>query len=430
MTMAHVCWSIVTEVTLNEGARMRTVEEHLATVLAMAERAAPVRQPVSTEPVVLADDLAATLPVPPFDNSAMDGFAVRAADVSDVPTRLRVVGDIPAGTAPTRTVHPGEALRIMTGAPMPEGADAVVPVEDTDQPVGDAPVPAHVEVRASVQPGRHVRRMAEDVGVGDVVLRAGTRVSPAVVAAAISVGVGEWSVIPRPRVAVLSTGSELVAAGVRPGPGQIPDSNGPMLAGLVEQFGGVVTAMLRVDDDPAGMRAAMDQLGDVDVVVTTGGVSAGAFEVVRQATGEHVDFVTVAMQPGKPQGIGRWSVGDRQVPLLAFPGNPVSVFVSSWLFLQPLIGAMQGLPVQWPSLELPAAEGWRSPVGRRQYAPVRIVDGAVLPAHRLGSGSHLVASLHLADGLAVVPQEVERVEPGDVVRVHRTDGAWGGTPGT
>lgn len=400
---------------------MRTVEEHLAEVLALAEPLAPVLTAVAADPATtLAADVAARFPVPPFDNSAMDGFAVRSVDVADAPCVLDVVGDVPAGSASDVVLAPGQAIRIMTGSPLPAGADAVVPVEDTDQPAGDAPLPPTVEVRSAVKAGRHVRRRGEDVEPGDAVLASGAPATATAAAAAASVGLGEWLVRPRPRVLVVATGAELVAPGDDLAPGQIPDSNGLLLSGLVEQFGGVVASALRVDDDPQHFRDALAGAGRVDVVVTSGGVSQGAFEVVRQVTSGSVDFVRVAMQPGKPQGLGHWDVDGRRVPLLALPGNPVSVFVSAWLFLRPLIAHLSGRPTALPVRELPVLDGWTPPPARRQYVPVQTSPDGIRRAHRLGSGSHAIASLHLADGLAVVPAETGQVLPGDVLEVITT----------
>ncbi|MBB1512306.1 molybdopterin molybdotransferase MoeA [Tessaracoccus sp. MC1627] len=399
---------------------MLSVEEYLGRVLALASLLPAEATPVGEgRGRVLTEDLTARVAVPPFDNSAMDGFAVRAADATPGAV-LSVVGDIPAGATSTPTVGPGEAARIMTGAPMPPGADAVVPVEATDQPMGAAPLPDRVVVSEAAVPGRHVRRAGEDVRAGDTVLPSGTVWGAEAASAAASIGFGSVPLRRRPRVAVLSTGSELAPAGEPLGFGQIPDSNSILLAGLVERFGGRVVLRRSVPDDGAQFARVLDEASAAaDVVVTSGGVSVGAFEVVRQVVEGEIEFVKVAMQPGKPQACGALRDRDgRPVAFLGLPGNPVSVFVSAWAYLRPLLAAFQGLPTLWPSTQLPVAEGWHSPPGRRQYTPVRIVDGAVQPSHRLGSGSHLVASLHLADGLAVVPELVEAVSPGDVVAVH------------
>lgn len=398
---------------------MRSVEDHLTAVLALGERLDAEQAPVgSGYGRTLAADVAAVVAVPPFDNSAMDGFAVRAADL-EPGARLMVVGDIPAGATSVPWVGPGEAARIMTGAPMPTGADTVVPVELTDQPSGAADLPATVEVREVVTEGRHVRGRGEDVAVGDVVLPAGLRWSPAAASSAASLGHGTVPLVRRPRVAVLATGSELVAAGRPLGFGQIPDSNSILLAGLCEGWGAEVAMVESVSDDPAHFRAALARAIDADLVLTSGGVSVGAFEVVRQVVEGDISFDKVAMQPGKPQASGllAWPDG-RRVPMLGLPGNPVSVFVSAWVYARPLLAKLGGWSDAWPSSLLPATVGWSGPEGRRQFVPVKISEEGVTPVHRLGSGSHLVASLALADGLAVVPEDVTTVAAGETVTVH------------
>lgn len=300
---------------------------------------------------------------------------------------------------------------------MPPGADAVVPVEDTDQPLGDAPLPETVLVGVATA-GTHVRRRGEDVAVGDVVLRRGQRWTPAAAGSAASAGHATVRLRRRPKVAVLATGSELVPAGEPLGFGQIPDSNSFLISGLVESFGGEVLLARAVSDDVDDFRAALAEAADADVIVTSGGVSVGAFEVVRQVVEGEVEFVKVAMQPGKPQGCGRLRRPDGTAQaLLALPGNPVSVFVSAWVYLRPLLAAFQGVDAPWRSMRLPAAEGWKTPPGRRQYIPVVLTDDGVRRSHRLGSGSHLVASLHLAEALAVVPEDVEAVVLGDLLDV-------------
>ena len=414
---------------------MLSVEEYLARIVGLAT-VLPVEDVPIGEGVgqVLAEDLRARFAVPPFDNSAMDGFAVRAADLAPG-VRLRVVGDIPAGASSAPEVGEGECARIMTGAPLPPGADAIVPVELTDQPMGDAPLPAEVEVREVVSEGQHVRRRGGDVAEGDMVLRAGTVWGPEATGAASSIGYATVPLRRRPRVAVLSTGDELVEPGEDLGFGQVPDSNSYLLAGLVTRFGGEVVLRRAVGDDQAEFRAALDEALAADVVVTTGGVSVGAFEVVRQVTeGDEISFERVNMQPGKPQASGLLRAPDgRGVAFLGFPGNPVSAWVSAWLFLRPLLLAFT-VPERVASEErgrrpvegrlhpdtfvLPVRETWRKTTERRQYIPVKVVDGGVVPSHALGSGSHLIGSLHLADGIAIVPADADG--PGDTVEVLLT----------
>ncbi len=406
---------------------MITVEQYQQSVLDRVEPL-PVRRVALTEAhgLRLAEDLGAVLAVPPFDNSAMDGFGVRARDVAGAtaehPVVLPVAGDVPAGTPQPAGVAPGTAVRVMTGAPVPPGADAVVPVELTDQPPGAADLPARVAVREPVAAGAHVRRAGEDVRPGDVVVRAGAVLAATHLSAAAAVGHGAVPVHPRPRVGVLATGDELSPPGRDPGPGRIPDSNSVLLAALVREVGATPVLLGPVGDDPAVLRDVVAAaLGDLDVLVTSGGVSVGTKDVVKAAFGDELDFVTVAMQPGKPQGFG---VLAERVPLLALPGNPVSVMVSFHVHVAPVLRRLTGLPARPPLGTARAGVAWRCPARRRQYLPVVVEDdGATVPSVRPasagGSGSHLVASLALAEALAVVPEDVDAVAPGDEVGLLR-----------
>ena len=411
---------------------MRTVEEQLADVLS-AVRRTPLEACPAAEALgrTLAEPVLARVDIPAFDNSAMDGFAVRRADAAEAspehPARLRVVADLPAGTGDDPPLRPGEAARIMTGSPGPSAADAVVPFEDTTGGLEDSL--GEVLVERAPAPGAHIRRRGEDAVVGDEIVPAGIRLGPLQLGAIAAAGVGEAVVAAAPRVAIVSTGSELagpVALGpARPEPlprGMIPESNGVLLAGLVAEAGADVVLRERVVDDGAALLAVLARAAEAgaDVVVMSGGVSAGAYEVVRQTLGGTMDFAKVAMQPGKPQGFGRAEDGTL---LFGLPGNPVSVAVSFETFVRPALLAMQGrADLRRPILRLPAAVGWRTPRGRRQYLPAaidRADPGAwtVRPATAGGSGSHLAGGLARAEAYAVVPAEVDAVAPGDAVDV-------------
>lgn len=409
---------------------MRSITEHLAALLDL-DTAAP-GEPVTVAPVdarglVLAADAVATLPVPPFSNAAMDGFLVRDGDLAGPgPWTLPVRGDIPAGGAATE-VPAGAAVRIMTGAPVGEHhADLrVIPVEDTDIPGGPQPLPDSVTVHSVRPERRHIRTLGENISPGAVVVPAGTRIDPGAVAALISAGLPRVSAFPRPRVAVLSSGNELVEPGMRPGPGQLPDSNRPMLAALFAEQGIEVT-QIHSGDRPLDFRAVLDRLcATQDLVVTTGGVSVGAFDVVREATsGEGMWFGTVAQRPGSPQGMG-----DRgRAVLMCLPGNPVAAFVSWCLYVPPLLSALSGVvPARglWerPHVRATIAEGVSLPAApeRTFLAPVHLDwsggRAVAAPFNRHSTGSHLVASLAHTDGIAVIEPGTGRLQPGDTVGV-------------
>lgn len=341
---------------------MRSVEEHQRIVAALIAARPPAEVTVAgSAGLALAADVVAPLSLPVFDNSAMDGYAVRAVDVAAAPVSLPVAEDIPAGRTDRLTLAPGTAHRIMTGAPVPAGADAVVPVEETD-----AGVPV-VEIRSSAKPGQHIRTAGEDVAAGTTVLRAGQPVSPAVLGLVAALGIDRLAVTPRQRVLVISTGSELVTPGTPLRPGQIYESNAVMLAAAVREAGGEVAGVETCSDDIAQFRAALDAYsGRADVVLTSGGVSAGAYEVVKDAfrTGAAVEFVKVAMQPGMPQGAGTLADGRS---IITLPGNPVSALVSFEVFIRPALRTAMGLAPHRPRRTAVLAEALTSPRGKRQF---------------------------------------------------------------
>ena len=386
----------------------------------------------------LATDLHSLIPLPPFTNSAMDGFALRREDLAgEGPWSLPVVADIPAGDTREHRLEAGHAMRIMTGAPLPQGADTVVKVEHTDHAAGVAQAPASVEIRVAPKLGANVRVKGEALEAGSPVLEAGCLLDGTALAAAISVGHGTLAVLPRPRVLVVTTGTELRRAGEALERGQIPDSNGILLRGLVEDAGGRVVANLRTGDTPEELRRALDEAPDADLVITAGGISAGAYEVVRLTLGTDAGFHHVAQQPGGPQGVGATPVGTRgrETPVICLPGNPVSVFTTFHMYVAGALAVMSGLVRPERGATVPSAVmararvGWESPEGKTQFIPVRFVDesGAgsgdeagvrwVEPVHPLGSKSHLVASLAHAQGIGVVAPEFGEVVAGQELAV-------------
>ena len=369
---------------------MRSVEEHQRVVAGLIAPGRPVEVPiVGADGLVLADDVVAPLSLPVFDNSAMDGYAVLVSDVAaagpDSPVSLPVPEDIPAGRTDRLTLSPGTAHRIMTGAPVPAGAEAVVPVEATDAGV------SVVEIRSAARSGQHIRGAGEDVTAGTTVLRAGTPISPAALGLLAALGVERVRVIPRPRVLVISTGSELVAPGVPLQPGQIYESNAVMLAAAVRDAGAEVAGVATCGDDVGQFRALLDDYaGRGDVVLTSGGVSAGAYEVVKDAfeSGGDVEFVKVAMQPGMPQGAGTLADGRA---IITLPGNPVSAMVSFEVFIRPALRTAMGLPQpRRPRRTAVLTEALTSPDGKRQFR-----RGVYDPAAATVTGYGPPASHHL-----------------------------------
>jgi molybdopterin molybdotransferase len=397
-----------------------SVEEHVRRILDTVTALPPTEVPVEqAQDCVLAEDVVSPLDLPGFDNSAMDGYAVMVADLvaatADSPVTLPVVGDIPAGSTDRTRLVAGQTVRIMTGAPMPDGAEAVLPVEDTDHGV------VHVQLRASVVPGQHVRLVGGDVRKGDLVLESGQVIGPAQVALLYAVGRLRVRVHPRPRVAVLSTGSELVQ-GRLPGYGEVIDSNGPMLSACAHDAGAVVYRVGPVADDPHTLMETLEQqLVRADAIITSGGVSAGAYDTVKEVLSRlgTVRFGKVAMQPGMPQGFG--TLGQGRTPIFTLPGNPVSSFVSFEVFVRPALRKMAGHQGLFRRSEHAVAlSGWSAPAGKTQFA--RAVIGSDGEGRRTveivgpSQGSHVIGGLAHANCLAVVPEDVTQVRPGDLLR--------------
>jgi molybdopterin molybdotransferase len=399
---------------------MKSVDQHLADCLAVVDTLSPLElRLLDAHGCTLSEDVTATWDLPPFTNSSMDGYAVRSADLAgasgSAPVVLPVVGDIPAGYSGALAVSPGQCARIMTGGPMPAGADAVVPVEWTD---GDI---VQVSITKAPQPSSYVRFQGEDASEGDLVVPAGTRLGPAQLALLAAVGRARVLVRPRPRVVVMSTGSELVEPGEPIAGGKIPDSNSFMLAAAANAAGATAYRIGFVPDEPKKLITTIeDQLSRADLGITTGGVSVGAFDVVKEALGRMgtVSFDRVAMQPGMPQGFG--TIGPDSTPIFTLPGNPVSAFVSFEMFVRPVLRRMQALePLHRPSVRAVLKGAVQSPDGKRQFlrGDLDVEDGRYVVSTVGGPGSHLLAGLALANCLIVVPEATTHLSAGDAVTV-------------
>ena len=436
------------------------LEDARAQVLAAIPAALPAEMVALSNSLgrVLAADVVAATDLPPWDNSAMDGYAIRAADVAGAteaaPVLLRVAGEVAAGSASETAVLPGRALRIATGAPMPPGADAVVAVEQTT-PLGadgsagprgreaTGPLPARIRVHEATLPGRSVRRRASDLQLGRVVLAAGRAIGPAELAIIAAGGVARVAVHARPRVAVLSTGDELRRAGRDLGAAGIPDSNGPALVALCAAAGAEARHLgIAPDRLEPTLELLRSAIVDADLVIVSGGVSVGPYDVVRGAFAQvgTVDLWRAAIQPGKPFAFGTAPRGEHRpgppVLLFGLPGNPVSVFVTFEVFVRPALRRLAGRtqaallrPVDAAVLE----EAVTKSIGRRTFlrvaalrdaatgAPVRDAAGRVRVALAGGQESHQLSALAAADGLAVVPESVASLPAGAGVELWWLD---------
>jgi molybdopterin molybdotransferase len=436
------------------------LEDARARVLAAIPAALPAEMVALSDSLgrVLAADVAAATDLPPWDNSAMDGYAIRAADVAGAteaaPVVLRVAGEVAAGSASETAVVPGLALRIATGAPMPPGADAVVAVEQTTPLAADGsagprgreatgPLPARIRVHKATLPGRNVRRRASDLQLGRTVLGAGRPIGPAELAIIAAGGIASVSVHARPRVAVLSTGDELRRAGSDLGAAGIPDSNGPALVALCAAAGAEARHLgIAPDRLEPTLELLRSAIVDADLVIVSGGVSVGPYDVVRGAFAQvgTVDLWRAAIQPGKPFAFGTAPRGEHRpgppVLLFGLPGNPVSVFVTFEVFVRPALRRLAGRtqaallrPVDAAVLE----EAVTKSIGRRTFlrvaalrdpatgAPVRDAAGRVRVALAGGQESHQLSALAAADGLAVVPESVASLPAGAGVELWWLD---------
>lgn len=392
---------------------MRSVAEHRSIVADLLRPRSLVESPLA-EALGLASarDITAPLSLPGFDNSAMDGYAVVAADVATAsesnPVRLPVDADIPAGRVDGPPLKPGTAHRIMTGAPVPPGADAIVPVELTD---GGTET---VTFFGATESGRHIRLAGGDVRAGDLVLTAGRRLGAPQLGLLSALGLPTVTVSPPLRVLVLSTGSELVRPGEPLQHGQIHESNGIMLASAVREAGAIATQRAFVADDADAFLSAL-QTADVDLVLTSGGVSAGAYEVVKDTLSTRgVEFAKVAMQPGMPQGAGRFE----GVPVVTLPGNPVSALVSFEVFVRPaLLRAMGFTDTERSRTVAELTQPIRSPQGKRQFQR-GVHDRSAGTVHPIGPpASHHLRWLAASNCLLEIPEDITEMSAGDSIAV-------------
>jgi len=383
---------------------------------------------------VLAEDISSPIDIPPLDNSAMDGYAVRSADTRGAsqksPRFLRVVETVTAGATPKGEVKAGEAIRIMTGAPIPKGADAVVKFEDTDE-LERGGTPQEIGILVEVEPGLEVRRAGEDIGAGSLVLRKGTVIRPAEVGVLTSLGRSRVMVIRRPVVAILATGDEIVDV-TQPLPqGKIYNSNSYSLAALVLRYGGIPMLLGIALDNEDSLLAKLRLRQEADMVMTSGGVSLGDYDVVREVLAKEgeVVFWQVREKPGKPlafgvlRGAGK---GGRNIPLFGLAGNPVSAMINFELFARPAILKMMGKKnLAKPTVEAIVEDAIDNSDGRRVFTRAIVEKrGGQYFARLTGpQGSGILTSMALANGLVIVPEDKPGVKRGDRVKVMMLD--WG-----
>ncbi|MGA2285362.1 MAG: gephyrin-like molybdotransferase Glp [Dehalococcoidia bacterium] len=409
---------------------MLSVEQALEKVLAQVSVLEAEEKPLlDALGQVLAEDAVAQFPIPPLDNTAMDGYAVRAVDTESAapesPVRLAVIGELAAGSVFGGDLRPGTAVRIMTGAPLPASADAVVPFEDTNEPEGREfgtfakPVES-VAVRRSVRKGDNVRYAGEDIAAGKRIVAAGTVLRAAHVGALAAMGRATVRVIRRPVIAVLSTGDELVPLGRPLGPGQIHDSNTYSVSALVKESGGIPKTLGIAADNVEALTARIREGLDADLLLTSAGVSRGDYDMVKDVLAREgeIAFWTVRMKPGKPLAFGTFARDGRRVPHIGFPGNPVSSMISFELFARPAIFKMMGRSDwQRPTLRVTLEDAIANRDGRRVFARaiVRERDGRYYASLTGPQGSGVLTSMTIANALVVVPEDTPQARPGDVL---------------
>lgn len=398
------------------------LEKILSTITTLLQETIPLTEALNR---IIAEDIVSDINLPPFDNSAMDGYAVRYTDTSNAsesnPTTLSVVMDIPAGTAPSSTLQDGQAARIMTGAPIPDGATAIVPVEDTGDnwQKGDSPpLPETVDILKTANDGANIRRAGENIAIGGTVMSAGTLIRPAELGMLAAVGHYEVTVIRQPKVVILTTGDELVDLHEPLKPGKIRDTNSYTLAGLIEQAGGIPIRLPIASDDMDSIRnlyqTAIDE--KPDMLISSAGVSVGTADLVKVVMGEmgNIDFWRINIRPGKPLAFG-----DIQgIPFFGLPGNPVSAMVTFEVFVRPALSKMSGTSHTPLTIRATLKDDMKSD-GRRTYNRVTIKrDGDTYTAHTTGiQSSGALMSMVLADGLIIIPEDTTFVPAGTELSV-------------
>ena len=415
---------------------MISVEEALERILSYVTLLEPEEKPIlDALGQVLADDIISDINIPPLDNTAMDGYAVRAADTAGAhdasPVTLRVIGELAAGYLFDGEVAAGAAVRIMTGAPMPRGADAVVPFEETDEPTGRtfgsfAKSRDVVGILKAADLGANIRRAAEDVREGQSILSKGAVLHPPQIGVLASLGRATVRVHRRPVVAILSTGDEVREPGQTLSPGQIYDSNAYSISAMVLANGGIPKRLGIAKDTVEALTAKLREGLDADMLVTSAGVSRGDYDVVKDVLAKEgeIDFWTVRMRPGKPLAFGAFPSAGRRVPHIGLPGNPVSSMVSFELFGRPAIYKMLGRSDwQRPRVRAIAEEAIPNTDARRVFARAIVTqrDGRYYAALTGPQGSGILTSMAVANALAVVPEDVAGIEPGDEVEALLLD---------
>jgi len=415
-----------------------SVEEALEKILSYVEVLEPERKPIlDCLGQVLAEDIYSTIDIPPLDNSAMDGYAVQAEDTRGAskssPRVLVVVGEVAAGSMPTEEVTPGRAIRIMTGAPLPKGADAVVQFEDTDEidrklPQGNL---SQIGIFRQVRKGLNVRYRGEDIAKGALILEKGTTLRPAEIGVLASLGHSETKVIRRPIVSVLATGDELIDTTHPLAPGKIYNSNTYTIAAQVLRYGGIPKILGIGRDLVEPLTEKINQGLDTDMLITSGGVSLGDYDIVKDVLAKRgeIAFWTVCMKPGKPLAFGVIRGEEKEVPHLGLPGNPVSSMITFEQFARPAILKMMGEKnLAKPSIQAIIENDVINTDGRRIYARVKVTKhNGQYYAHLAGSqGSGVFTSMAKANGLAIIPENTKKIKAGGIVQVQMLD--WGKDP--